>query len=107
MLPPQLIRRDVNRSVQAEILKIRTQMIRQFQSVKSEAIRAKKAFDTAPSPISRDALLQVIGKLRGYQECRNALRNTLGSDNTLRDAVALIINLESLVQHSDKDDHET
>ena len=99
LIPPQLIKQEVNREVARETNAMRANLIRVFNQMHREAMKAKAQYEQAPSPAGRDKIIGAIGQLQGYLQIRDALRQVY-ADNTLNQTRGLIRKLTELVTPS-------
>ena len=81
LIPPQMIKQEINREVAREINIWRSQLVRAFNQLYRDTLNAKTEYEKAPSPTARDKLFAAIGQLQGYLEIRISLKQVYG-DNT-------------------------
>ena len=89
LIPPQMIKQEINREVARETNIWRSQLVRAFNQLYRDTLNAKTEYEKAPCPAARDKLFAAIGQLQGYLEIRISLKQVYG-DNTLNQARGLI-----------------
>ena len=97
LIPPQLIKQEVNRNVSRETNQWRSPLIQAFTSLSRDAMKARADFENAPCPTARDSVLNAIGQLKGYVACRDALWVGICADNSVNQARGLIHKLTVLI----------
>ena len=97
LIPPQLIKQEVNRNVSRETNQWRSHLVQAFTRLSRDAMKASADFDKAPCPTARDNVVNALGQLKGYVACRDALRTNVCADNSVKQARGLIHKLTVLI----------
>lgn len=97
LIPPQMIKQEINREVASETNIWRSQLVRVFNQIYRDAMKAKTEYEQAPSPAAREKLFAATGQLQGYLQVRISLKQVYG-DNTLNKARGLIHKLTELTK---------